>query len=81
MTKKEWYKCKYMKSPIGVPMCMNPKKQPYNPGSASGTTQSNKNEVKEFYTFEESPRFTKKDFDNNPELFKAVERSMQKWGK
>ena len=28
MTEKEWYKCKWFKSPIGVPMCMNPKKEP-----------------------------------------------------
>jgi len=24
-------------------------------------------------------QFTKKDFDNNPALFKAVEKSMHKW--
>lgn len=35
--------------------------------------------VKEFYTREEALKFTKKDFDNNPELFKAVENSMYKW--
>ena len=35
--------------------------------------------VKDFYTRDEALQFTKKDFDKNPELFKAVERSMQKW--
>lgn len=35
--------------------------------------------VKDFYTFEEAKRFTKKDFDKNPALFKAVEASMSKW--
>ena len=35
--------------------------------------------VKEFYTVEEARRFTKADFDKNPALFAAVERSMQKW--
>ena len=37
--------------------------------------------VKEFYTPEEARRFTKKDFDNNPALYKAVENSMLKWKK
>ena len=29
--------------------------------------------------FEEASKFTKEDFDKNPALFKAVEKSMQKW--
>jgi len=37
------------------------------------------NGVKEYYTREEALRFTRADYDKNPELFKAVERSMQKW--
>lgn len=37
--------------------------------------------VKDFYTPEEARRFTKKDFDNNPALFAAVEKSMLKWRK
>lgn len=36
-------------------------------------------EVKDFYTYEESLKFTRKDFEKNPELFKAVEKSMTKW--
>ena len=59
---------------------MQPKKEkPFNPGSAKGTTESNKNEVKEFYTYEESLKFTREDFDKNPALYKAVCDSMPKW--
>ena len=36
-------------------------------------------EVKDFYTYEESLKFTRKDFKNNPALFKAIEQSMTKW--
>ena len=35
--------------------------------------------VKDFYTPEEARRFTKKDYDSNPALFAAVEKSMLKW--
>ena len=35
--------------------------------------------VKEFYTVEEARRFTKADYDKNPALFEAVQKSMQKW--
>lgn len=41
----------------------------------------NKDEVKDYYSFEEAQKFTRKDFDKNPKLFKAVEKSMLKWGK
>jgi hypothetical protein len=37
--------------------------------------------VKEFYTVDEARRFTKKDFDKNPALYDAVQRSMLKWGR
>ena len=37
------------------------------------------NGVKEFYTYDEAIKFTKADFDKNPELYKAVENSMSKW--
>lgn len=53
-----------------------PKVEPI--GSMKGAT-SKDNGVKDFYTYEESLKFTKADFDKNPELFKAVERSMLKW--
>lgn len=35
--------------------------------------------VKDFYSRDEAMKFTKKDFDKNPALFKAVEQSMLKW--
>lgn len=53
-----------------------PKVEPI--GSMKGAT-SKDNGVKDFYTYEESLKFTKADFDKNPELFKAVEKSMLKW--
>ena len=45
------------------------------------TTPAPDSGVKEFYTVEEARRFTKADYDKNPALFAAVERSMQKWKK
>ena len=35
--------------------------------------------VKDFYSYDEAKKFTKADFDKNPALFAAVEKSMQKW--
>lgn len=52
--------------------------QPRSPGSAK-TTNTN-NEVKEYYTPEEVKQFSEEDLDN-PKLMKAVEKSMQLWGK
>jgi hypothetical protein len=40
---------------------------------------SGDNGVKDFYTVEEARRFTKQDFDKNPALFAAVEKSMLQW--
>ena len=57
---------------------LNPKRKVKPIGSMKGVT-SKSNEVKEFYTYEESLQFTKADFDKNPALFKAVEKSMLKW--
>jgi hypothetical protein len=56
----------------------NPKEKVKPIGSMKGDT-SKSNEVKDFYTREEALQFTKKDFDKNPALFKAVEQSMLKW--
>lgn len=53
-----------------------PKVEPI--GSLKGNT-GKETGVKEFYTYEEASQFTREDFDKNPELFKAVERSMTKW--
>jgi hypothetical protein len=55
-----------------------PKKEIKTMGSMKNT-DSGDNGVKDFYTVEEARKFTKADFDKNPALYKAVEKSMQKW--
>ncbi len=55
-----------------------PKKEIRTMGSMKNST-SDDGTVKDFYTREEALQFTKKDFDKNPALFKAVEASMLKW--
>ena len=57
---------------------IKPKPKVETIGSMKGAT-SKDNGVKDFYTYEESLKFTKADFDRNPELYRAVEKSMQKW--
>lgn len=57
---------------------IKPKKKIETIGSMKGTP-SKDNGVKDFYTREEALKFTREDFDKNPELFKAVEDSMTKW--
>lgn len=57
---------------------MQPKKV-IKPMGSMKSEVSDKGAVKDFYTREEALRFTRKDFDNNPELFKAVENSMLRW--
>ena len=57
---------------------MQPKKEVRTAGSMHNTTPTETG-VKDFYTRDEALKFTKKDFDNNPALFKAVEKSMLKW--
>lgn len=57
----------------------NPKDKVESIGSMKSKTT--KDEVKDFYTFEEASKFTRKDFDNNPKLFAAVEKSMPLWSK
>lgn len=52
--------------------------QPKSPGSAK-TTLTN-NEIKEYYTPDEVKKFSEEDLDN-PKLMKAIEKSMQLWGK
>lgn len=45
-----------------------------------GSMQNNATEeVKDFYTYEESLKFSRKDLRSNPELRKAIEQSMTKW--
>ena len=55
-----------------------PKKEFKTMGSMKSTT-ADTNTVKDFYSYEEAMSFTKKDFDKNPALLKAVENSMTKW--
>lgn len=56
----------------------HPKKQVQTMGSMKHTATADDG-VKDYYTPAEAKRFTVADFDKNPELLKAVERSMQKW--
>ena len=55
-----------------------PKKNIRTMGSMKNSTGED-GTVKDFYTRDEALKFTKKDFDKNPALFKAVEASMLKW--
>ena len=55
-----------------------PKKEIKTMGSMKNNVSSDTG-IKDFYTRDEALQFTRKDFDKNPELFKAVERSMLKW--
>lgn len=57
-----------------------PKKQVRTMGSMKNS-DSGDSGVKDFYTPEEARKFTRKDYDSNPALFKAVENSMLKWKK
>lgn len=54
-----------------------PKPKVENPGSMKN--KPTPNDVKDYYTPEEASKFTKKDYDKNPKLLEAVERSMTKW--
>lgn len=56
----------------------NPKREIHTMGSMK-TNTTHDNGVKDFYTPEEARKFTKADFDKNPALFAAVEKSMLKW--
>ena len=57
---------------------MKPRKEIRTAGSMTSATQTDTG-VKDFYTRDEALQFTKQDFDKNPALFKAVEKSMQRW--
>lgn len=55
-----------------------PKKDIQPMGSMKNSESGDKG-VKEFYSVEEARKFSRKELDANPELFKAIERSMLKW--
>ena len=54
-------------------------KKAIKPLGSMKQTGSADNGVKDFYSFEEAKKFTKKDFDKNPALYAAVQKSMTKW--
>jgi hypothetical protein len=49
-------------------------------GSMKSTTPD-RNSVKDYYSPEEAKKFSREDLRNNPALFEAIEKSMQKWKK
>lgn len=55
-----------------------PKKEIKTMGSMKNSN-SGDNGVKEFYTYEEAKKFTKKDLDSNPALYQRIVESMPKW--
>lgn len=54
-----------------------PKKEIKTMGSIKHTAADNG--VKDFYSRDEALKFTKADFDKNPALFEAVQKSMRQW--
>lgn len=69
-------------TPINEIYDLYSKTQPRKEHKTMGSMKNNESAdsgVKDFYSVEEARKFTKKDFDNNPALFAAVERSMLKW--
>jgi hypothetical protein len=67
-----------MKEKYEIYLQVKPKPKVEPMGSMKNNT-NNDSGVKDFYTRDEALKFTKKDFDKNPALYKAVEQSMSKW--
>ena len=67
-----------MKEKYGLYTQFNSKTKGTKIGSMKSNTIKD-NGVKEFYTYDEAVKFTRADYDKNPDLFKAVENSMTKW--
>jgi hypothetical protein len=59
---------------------MQPKKEVRTMGSMKNTTAQD-NGVKDYYSPEEARKFTRKELDENPALFDAINKSMAKWKK
>lgn len=55
-----------------------PKKDIKTMGSMKNS-DNGENVLKDFYSYEEAMKFSKADFDKNPELYKRVQESMLKW--
>lgn len=58
-----------------------PKKKVEPMGSMKNTDANTNKGVKDYYSPEEASKFTRKDFEENPELYKAICDSMPKWKK
>jgi len=54
-------------------------KKEYRTMGSMKNLETGDNGVKDFYSVEEARRFTKADYDKNPALFAAVQKSMTKW--
>lgn len=67
-----------MKDKYEMYLKFKPKPKVETIGSMKNTKEKDSG-VKEFYTRDEALKFTKADFDKNPALYKAVEKSMYKW--
>jgi hypothetical protein len=70
------------KTPIADIYNIYKNQQPKKEFKTAGSMKNNTAEsggVKDYYSYEEAMKFTKEDFDKNPDLFKAVEASMHKW--
>lgn len=59
---------------------IKPQKKYEHIGSMKNIQTSN-SEIKDYYSPEEASRFTRKDYDKNPKLLEAVEKSMPNWYK
>lgn len=57
---------------------LQPKKD-IKPMGSMKNIESGDQGVKDFYTREEALKFTQKDLDKNPALYKAIVKSMEKW--
>ena len=57
-----------------------PKKEFKTAGSMKSDTADNGG-LKDYYSFEEAQKFSKKELDENPKLFEIIKQSMPKWNK
>lgn len=55
-----------------------PTQEPFTTGSMRSGPAGDTG-VKDYYTLAEARKFTKEDFDRDPKLYEAVQRSMKKW--
>ena len=55
------------------------KEKPFTTGSLQGTNVENKNTVKDFYTYEEASKFTRKQLHDNPKLLDIIQKSASQW--